>query len=103
LPSGWRIVWTELDCGSGGCPSRLHVIEPPDSSNDALIRYIDELEGRGWMISESDVSETPYFFGERGNLSLSIQSARHEFLLPARFKTRGCVHVGLSFANLADD
>jgi hypothetical protein len=103
LPRGWMVRGNDLDCGSGGCPTRVYVVEAPGKAKHAVRRYVDELRALGWAISESGMSKTPYFLGRKGNLHISIELARHAFFIPGRFKSPEYVRIGLSFVDRMSD
>lgn len=50
LPPGWTIAWTELDCGSGGCPTRLLLLRPPEEveARTAVQELRIWLRDEGW-------------------------------------------------------
>lgn len=67
LPDGWKVGWMSLDCGSGGCPTRVYIIEPPGAREQGVGRYVEELASRGWVIRECDVCATPGSMQKRGS------------------------------------
>lgn len=96
LPEGWRVVWTRLDCGSGGCPTRVTILEPPgDLRDDPVLRYVTELRSQGWPLRQSDSTTPSTFRASRGKLSIAIQSAVAEDLAPDRVATNEHVRVAL--------
>jgi hypothetical protein len=56
VPPGWDVRWTRLDCGSGGCPTRLYVLVPPQPQASPASLYLDAIRRSGWQVDAHGLS-----------------------------------------------
>ena len=76
LPAGWQVRSSDLSCGSGGCPTRVYVLEPPGESANPVRAYAGRLRQRDWIITRIDDGRSLY--GRRGNLEMSVEQSERE-------------------------
>ncbi len=50
VPPSWEIEWRMLDCGSGGCGSRLYVLSPSAGTTGGVAAYLREIQALGWQV-----------------------------------------------------
>ncbi len=90
LPSGWRIEWTQLSCGSGGCPTRKYIVRP-ELTTESTARYVERIDELGWRRGEG-------FSARRGDLLLRAENpatGNSRSLIPRRFRSSEFVYVSL--------
>lgn len=51
VPPSWNIEWRMLDCGSGGCGSRLYVLSPSAGTGGGVGAYLRNIQSLGWRAS----------------------------------------------------
>jgi hypothetical protein len=98
LPPGWTILSQHLDCGSGGCPTRVYVLRSPASSKDAVRRFVDEVRRMGWTVTERDGED--HFVGRMGDLEIVIEPTSKRSLTPRSL--RDARNVAVSFWDRAE-
>ncbi|MGH2660381.1 MAG: hypothetical protein ACRDHS_12160 [Actinomycetota bacterium] len=92
LPPGWVIRWQELDCGSGGCGSRLYVLSANSSSEGSVAAYLQEIQALGWRVDA-------HAEARQGDLSLDVEPASRRAvarLIPKRLAREEFVLVALA-------
>ncbi len=92
LPPGWEIRWETLDCGSGGCGSRLYVLSPNPSFDGGVATYLCDIQALGWRIDD-------YAEARQGDLHLDVEPASGR--LVARLIPRGLAREESVFVALA--
>jgi hypothetical protein len=51
FPPSWKIEWRMLDCGSGGCGSRLYILFPRvPRTGGGVATYLREIRSLGWRV-----------------------------------------------------
>lgn len=98
VPQGWKIVWQDLSCGSGGCPHRMYVLVPPTETDDSIARYATEAQDAGWR----EIDTHPEL--RKDDLLIRVESARSNvgtLLVPKRFGKPGNVYVSLGICGEA--
>jgi hypothetical protein len=92
VPSGWKVVWQDLSCGSGGCPDRMYVLAPPSENDEAIDLYVTAAQESGWRSSEEPEGL------RKGQLFINIERASSNvgiLMVPKRFGKPGYVFVSL--------
>ena len=92
VPPDWRIRWETLDCGSGGCGSRLYVLSPKPSSDGSVATYLRNIQALGWRIDA-------HAEARRGDLHLDVEPASERVvarLTPRRLAVEEFVFVALA-------
>jgi len=92
VPPGWEIRWGTLDCGSGGCGTRLYVLSPNPSSDGGVATYLRDIQALGWRIEA-------YAEARQGDLHLDVEPASDR--LVARLIPRGLAREESVFVALA--
>ena len=92
VPPSWQIRWETLDCGSGGCGTRLYVFSPAASSEGGVAAYLREIQALGWRIDANAKAR-------RGDLQLDLEPAADPtvaLLIPKRLVRKEFVFVALA-------
>jgi hypothetical protein len=92
IPPSWAIKWEDLDCGSGGCGSRLYVLAPTAPARNGVPAYLEQIEQLGWSIDGRGEAR-------RGELHLDVEPATDRFV--ARIVPRRLVREENLFVSLA--
>lgn len=80
LPTGWRIRFDDLDCGSGGCSTRYYVVSTPQPLGEPVRAYAAAIRRLGWDVSQREArSSTKYFVGRNGALIVKFEPASSDF------------------------
>jgi hypothetical protein len=92
VPPDWEIRWGMLDCGSGGCGSRLYVLSPNASSDGGVATYLRDIQALGWRIDA-------YAEARQGDLHLDVEPTSDRLVvrvIPRRLARDGSVFVALA-------
>jgi hypothetical protein len=92
VPPSWEIRWETLDCGSGGCGTRLYVLSPGPRSEGGVAAYLREIQALGWRIDANAAAR-------RGDLHLDLEPASDPtvaLLIPKMLAREGFVFVALA-------
>jgi hypothetical protein len=92
VPARWEIRWEKLDCGSGGCGSRLYVLSADPISEGGVGEYLREIGAQGWRIGPDGVAR-------KRDLQLDVRSAAEGYpsrLIPMGFMSKDFVFVSLA-------
>jgi hypothetical protein len=92
VPPSWEIEWRMLDCGSGGCGSRLYVLSPGARTGGGVAAYLREIQSLGWRVgTKADARQ--------GDLLLEVEPATDRFyarLIPRRAERPEYVFISLA-------
>jgi hypothetical protein len=92
VPTSWEIEWRMLDCGSGGCGSRLYVFSPGARTGGGVAAYLREIQSLGWRVgTKADARQ--------GDLLLEVEPATDRFY--ARLIQRRAERPEYVFVSLA--
>jgi hypothetical protein len=92
VPPDWEIRWETLDCGSGGCGSRLYVLSPNASSDGGVAAYLRDIQALGWRIDA-------HAEARQGDLHLDVEPASDRIVIraiPGRLARDESVFVALA-------
>jgi len=91
VPPAWQIRWEILDCGSGGCGTRLYVLSPGPGSEGGLAAYLREIQALGWRVDANAEAR-------KGNLHLDLEPAASDraVLVPKQLAREEFVFVALA-------
>jgi hypothetical protein len=91
VPPTWEIEWRMLDCGSGGCGSRLYVLSPSTGTGGGVAAYLREIQSFGWRIGTKKEAR-------QSDLLLDVEPADHVYarLIPRRLQRPEYVFVSLA-------
>ncbi len=92
VPPSWEIEWRMLDCGSGGCGSRLYVVMPSAGARGGVAAYLREIGALGWQVGAKAEAR-------QGDLLLDVEPATDRFfarLIPRRLVRPEYVFVALA-------
>lgn len=92
VPPSWEIEWRMLDCGSGGCGSRLYVLSSGARTGGGVAAYLREIRSLGWRLGTSAEAR-------QGNLLLDVEPATDRILarlIPRRLQRPEYVFVSLA-------
>jgi hypothetical protein len=73
VPPSWEIEWWKLDCGSGGCGSRLYVLSPGAGTNGGVAAYLRDIQALGWRVGTKAEAR-------QGDLLLGVRPATDRIL-----------------------
>jgi hypothetical protein len=92
VPPSWEIEWRMLDCGSGGCGSRLYVLSPGAGRGGGVATYLREIRSLGWRLGSKAEAR-------RDDLLLDVEPATDRILarvIPRRLQRPEYVFVSLA-------
>jgi hypothetical protein len=90
VPPSWEIEWRMLDCGSGGCGSRLYVLSPGARTGGGVAAYLREIQSLGWRVGTKAEAR-------QGDLLLEVEPATDRFYArPRRAERPEYVFVSLA-------
>jgi hypothetical protein len=92
VPPSWEIEWRMLDCGSGGCGSRLYVLTPGARTGGGVATYLREIRSLGWRVGSKAEAR-------RDDLLLDVEPATDRILarlIPRRLQRSEYVFVSLA-------
>jgi hypothetical protein len=92
VPPSWEIEWRMLDCGSGGCGSRLYVLSPGARTGGGVATYLREIRSLGWRVGSKAEAR-------RDDLLLDVEPATDRILarlIPRRLQRPEYVFVSLA-------
>ena len=91
VPASWSIKWQTLDCGSGGCGSRLYVLSHTGSAG-GVSAYMRDIQELGWRtVATGDA--------RRGDLDLRVDRA--DAAIDATLLPRSLARSDYVFVSLA--
>jgi hypothetical protein len=91
VPPGWDVRWERLDCGSGGCGTRMYVVSPPAPGEGGVAPYLAHAESLGWSVEGTD--------GRLDELVIHAEPTTHRVIrrwVPAGLISPDTVFIGLS-------
>jgi hypothetical protein len=92
VPPSWKIEWRMLDCGSGGCGSRLYVLSPSAGTRGGVAAHLREIQAPGWQVGAKAEAR-------QGDLFLDVEPATDRSfarLIPRRLVRPEYVFVALA-------
>ena len=92
VPPSWSIEWRMLDCGSGGCGTRLYVLAPGVGARGGVAAYLHEIQSLGWQVADTREAR-------QEDLRLAAESATDRFwarLIPKRLVRPEYVFVSVA-------
>ena len=77
---GWTIESSQLDCGSGGCPTRTYVLSTELAYGDPAAAWADEIEALGWSVAEGTARGPDYLVARKDDLQMLVKGNGKRFV-----------------------